>query len=181
MTMIGKEVMGGKLSLTVVTRRFTRWACHTPPYRHPVHRGIHSLLATVLILVSNAGDGGCEDVSDAGYNCHVKTHDLEVSDTGRVTGVVENWCETGYEPQRQTFLTWIETRRNPADDWLVSSRVGVERRPPPPERDVYRLRDGRCQADVEYGVAWHASGEDHNGVPFDTGIKRNLFGVAGLC
>lgn len=143
-------------------------------------RGLH-YAALLLVLAAQTGDASCEDMGTPGYSCHVSVGDLQVAADGHVISEVHNWCETGMGPESQTFMTWIETRRNPADDWLVASRVGIERRPPLLAGDTYKLRDGRCQADVEYGVAWRASGVDRNGLEFDTKTKREQFGRTDLC
>lgn len=136
-----------------------------------------TMLAALVVLASNAGDQSCE--AAGGYDCHVETRGLEV-EAGRVTDVVTNSCAAGREPRSQTFLAWIETRRNSSDKWLVASRSGVSYGLPDPA-EPHHLRDGRCQPDIEYGTAWRAQGTDHNGVAFDTGIMRRLFGATGLC
>ena len=144
--------------------------------------GVRAIAAAAIILASQAGDGGCEDIGGFGYICHVRPDGPKLDDRGRVVATVEHWCDPGLEPRSQDFYIWIETRRSDSDKWLVASQVGIEHRPPPPEKaDVYELRDGRCQADIEYGVAYQAEGVDHNGVTFDTGIKRELSGETRLC
>lgn len=142
---------------------------------------MHAVAAGVIVLASQAGDASCEDLGSIGYSCHVNIDGPSLSETGRVVAVVENRCDEGLGPQSQDFYTWIETRRSPDDRWLVIGKNGNEHRPPPAGGDTYRLRDGRCQADIEYGVAWRARGADHNGVPFDTEIKRKRFGRTDLC
>lgn len=144
-----------------------------------MHRAVH-VTALLLVLAAQTASGGCQDTGAPGYSCHVSTRGLQV-ENGRVTDVVTNWCEAGLGPQRQTFITWIETRRHRADDWLVASRSGVSDGIPGPTGQTHDLRDGRCQPDIEYGTAWRAHGIDHEGVPFDTGIVRALFATTGLC
>jgi hypothetical protein len=144
-----------------------------------MHRAIHAT-ALVLVLAAQTASGGCEDTGTPGYDCHVSERGLQV-ENGYVTDVVRNWCEVGLAPQRQTFITWIETRRNPDDRWLVSGRSSPSDDVPDSDGVTHVLRDGRCQHDIEYGMAWHASGADHNGVPFDTGIVRRIPGRTDLC
>ena len=76
----------------------------------------------------------------------------------------------------------LPDRLNGSDKWIAVGNTGVEHRPPRTGKpDVFKLRDGRCQADIEYGVAYQTSGVDHKGAAFDTGIMRDLVGVTGLC
>lgn len=145
-------------------------------------RVAHAVVAAVLALASQAGDASCQDVGGVGYSCHVRPDGPDVDERGRVVATVKHWCDPGSEPRSQDFYTWIETRRSNTDKWITVGKTGVEHRPPRPgEPDIYELRDGRCQADIEYGVAYQTSGVDHSGVAFDTGVERGLVGITGLC
>lgn len=145
-------------------------------------RGVRALFAAAVVVASQAGDASCEDIGSIGYSCHVRRDGPKVDEKGRVVATVRHYCDPGLEPQDQDFYTWIEIRRSDADKWIAVGNTGVEHRPPRPEKpDIYELRDGRCQADIEYGVAYRTLGVDHDGVAFDTGIKRDLVAVTTLC
>ncbi|MGH3912197.1 MAG: hypothetical protein ACRDTC_02105 [Pseudonocardiaceae bacterium] len=92
---------------------------------------------------------------------------------------MRNWCEVGLE--RQTFITRIETRRSHSDEWIVTGQSGISHAVPALAGMQYRVRDGRCQSDIEYSTAWRAYGTDRNGLEFDTGTVRRVLGTTGLC
>lgn len=137
-------------------------------------------LPVVLVLAVQAGDGGCQDAGTPGYSCHVVERGLRV-EHGHVTDELRNWCEVGLGPLSQTFVAWIQARRNPGDRWLVSGRSSPSDLVPDLDGVTHDLDAGRCQTDIEYSAAWRARGVDRNGAPFDTGIVQRLPGRMDLC
>lgn len=137
-------------------------------------------LTLALVLAAQTGDASCQDTGAPGYSCHVLERGLQLQN-GRVTDVIRNWCDVGLWPQSQTFIAWIQSRRNPDDRWLTSGRSSPSSTVPDQDGIIHTVSGGHCQADIEYAAAWRASGVDHNGVPFDTGIVQRIPGRTDLC
>lgn len=119
-----------------------------------MNRGIHAVIATVLILASNAGDGGCANVTP--WACDEDTRGIRVVN-GEVTDVIVVTCDP--PPRTHTLRAWIDYRP-PGGAWGRAGNEEVSHKKPEPRLEL-PIGAWDCKPG-QYRASWEVSGTSGN-------------------